>query len=236
MRLAVPPASFRELYLVARYGPDRVGRKGKAIARFLSRLGLNGFSGGEEEFVESFLSSLDKLRVTEILGEASKLGFLNHMVLAEVAGRYGLNLSASSARNLLKLLRELGLVTRLRSWLVYTPSLERAALAVLYSRGEAKVSELEKLLGGRVRESLLKLWAEGLVEIEGCPRSPLKGKLDLPRDLAKHGLEYDEELIASMGLQGHPRLEKFVERETGRVKYAILLRGDDRVRIVVPPG
>jgi len=155
MRLAVPPASVRELYLVARYGPDRVGRKGKAIARFLSRLGLNGFSGGEGEFVESLLFSLDKLRVTEILGEASKLGFLNHMVLAEVAGRYGLNLSASSARNLLKLLRELGLVTRLRSWLVYTPSLERAAPAVLYSRGEAKVSELEKLLGGRVRGSLL---------------------------------------------------------------------------------
>ncbi|MEM1909224.1 MAG: hypothetical protein QXT79_07625 [Thermofilaceae archaeon] len=68
-------------------------------------MGLNGFSGGEGEFIESLLSTLDKLRVTEILGEASKRGFLNHMVLAEVAGRYGLNLSSSSARNLLKLLK-----------------------------------------------------------------------------------------------------------------------------------
>ena len=238
MKLVVPRAGLKELYLVSRYGQERVAGKGRRVASFLRALGLEKFEGFEGEF-EQALSGviLDKLGFREVLEEAARHSCVNPVAVAALAGARGVEISKTSAKNLLKLLRELGCVVRLKSWLVFTPSLKGAVLAVLASKGEAKVGELEKFFGLHVREEILKLWAEGRVEVEGNPRSPLRGRLDLPRELVlKHSFEYSEDLIKAMKLEKHPRLEKDVDRSTGKVVYAIILREDDRVRLVAGCG
>ncbi len=236
MRLVVPAVSARELYLAARYGPDRVGERGKAAARFLESLGLANFEKSEGEFYEALLSTLlDKLGFSKALElVSSRAGCVSPAALAEAARKAGTDLSKTSARNLFRLFVQLGVVSKLGTWAAYTPKLEDAILAAVAAKGEIRIRDIERRFGSGVREAVLKLWARGLVEIEGNPRGPLRGPLSLPRELVlERGIEYPEDLVEQMGLEGDPRLERFVERETGRVKYSIAVRGDDRVRIVV---
>ena len=227
---------MRELYLVAKYGPERVERKGKAISKFLTTLGLASFEGSEGEFYSALsLALLEKLSLLKALeAVASSVACISPAAIAEAARKVDVELSRTSARNLFRLLAQLGFVTRHRAWATYTPGLEDAVLAVVAAKGETRVEEIEKRLGSGVRESLLKLWAKGLLEIEGDNRGPLRGPLKLPRELVlEHGLVYPESVVKAMSLESNPRLERFVERETGEVKYAVALRGDDRVRVVV---
>lgn len=236
MKLVVPAVSIKELYLAAKFGPSRVGRKGRSALRFLEALGLASFEKSEGEFREALLSTLlEKLGFAKALELASsRTGCVTPAALAQAAKSVGVELSKTSARNLLRILRQLGVVTTLRAWTVYTSKLEDAVLAIVAARGEVKLRDVEKRIGWGTREAVLKLWAQGRVEVEGNPRGPLRGPLDLPRELVlEHGLEYPESLVKQMGLEGNPRMERFIERETGEVKYAIAVRGDDRVRIVV---
>ncbi|MEM1509216.1 MAG: hypothetical protein QW291_00780 [Thermofilaceae archaeon] len=236
MRLVIPAVDAQGLYLAARYGPERIGKRGKAAVKFLSSLGLANFEKSKEEFYSALLSSLfDKLGFSKVLVLASsKMGCVNPVAIAEAAKKAGIDLSKTSAENLFRLLVQLGAISKFKTWAVYTPRLEDAILATVAAKGEVKVKELERKLGSGVREAAVKLWAQGLVNIEGNPRGPLRGPLSLPRELVlEYGLVYPESVAKLKGLEGNPRLEKFIERETGQVKYSVAVRGDDRVKIVV---
>lgn len=178
---------------------------------------------------------LDKLGFSKVLELASsKVGCVNPVAIAEAARKAGIDLSKTSAENLFKLLVQLGAISKFKTWAVYTPRLEDAILAAVAAKGEIEVKDLERKLGSGVRETVVKLWAQGLVNIEGNARGPLRGPLSLPKELVlEHGLVYPENVVKLKGLEGNPRLERFIERETGQVKYSIAVRGDDRVKVVV---
>ena len=237
-RLIVPRLSVRELYLAAKYGPGRLGRLGASAARFLSALGLDRFDGTEGEFREELARRLlEELKLGEALSLASKVGSVTPVLLSAAAGALGVMISKSSARNLLRILADLGLVTRLRTWALYTPSAEDRLLAIVASKGEVTVRELEEFVEGDVRDLLVKLWMAGRVEIEGNLKGPVPGPLNLPKELiAKWGMVIPEEVVVKEGLADSPRLERFVDRETGKVVYSVLVREDDRVRLVVRKG
>ncbi len=227
MRLVVPPGKIRELYGVAVEGP-RGTRRSRAQARFLEQLGLLDYRGGEAEFMIDLADRLLRdLGLAEILG--SMEAPLTHITLSRAAAERGINLSKTSAARLLLLLEELGVVTRLTSWRVYTPSTRDAVLAYLKARGEARLGELEDRFGGDTRGVVLSLYGEGFVDVYGSPRGPVPGPLGVPRELvARYGVEIPAEEVESRGLVG-ARLRRVVDRNTGRVRYAVILRRDDTV-------
>lgn len=227
MRLVVPPGKIRELYGIAVEGP-RDTRRSKAQARFLKELGLLDYQGGEAEFIVDLTDRLLRnLGLAKILGSIEAP--LTPVALSRAAAERGINLSKTSAARLLLLLEELGVVTRLTSLRVYTPSTRDAVLAYLRARGEARLGELEDRFGGDTRDVVLNLYGEGLVDIYGSPRGPVSGPLGVPRELvARYGVEIPTEEVESRGLVG-ARLRRVVDRNTGCIRYAVILRRDDMV-------
>lgn len=229
---------MKELYLSARYGPSRIGEKGAVAVKFLKELGLERFEGDEWSFKEQLkVKLLKEVGLEQVLKEVANVGAVNPALLCAVAEFSGVKISKTSAHNLLRLLVELGLVTRLRTWAVYTPNTRDRIIAILASKGEVKVSDLERLVEGDVRRVLVEMWAEGSVEIEGSRKGPVPGPIGLPREFVrKWGAVIPVSVIEEAGLTENPRLERFIERRTGEVAYSVVVRGDDRVRLVVSRG
>ncbi len=227
VRLTVPPGKIRDLYGVAVEGP-RDTRRSRAQARFLDALGLLGYRGSEVEFRMDLAERLlDGLGIAGILDSVEEP--LTHIALSRAAAERGMELSKTSASRLLLLLEELGVVTRVSPWRVYTPSTRDAVIAYLRARGEARLGELEDRFGDDTREAVLGLYGEGLVDIRGSPRGPAPGPLGVPRELvAGYGVEIPAEEVESRGLVG-ARLRRVVDRNTGRIRYAVILRRDDVV-------
>ena len=159
----------------------------------------------------------------DVLDELSKNKAINPITLSKK-----LDISKTSAKNLLRMMRELGILRRVRIS-VNTTSDEEALTMILLSKGEVTLDYLERVIPN-ARQVVLDAWRKGKVDIVGNPRGLLPGRVDLPRDLEE---KIPEDVVKSKKLLEHPRLDKFVDRITGELYYYLVLRGDDRVRLVV---
>ncbi len=188
---------------------------------FLDFLGITSFKGNKEEFIEIL-----RERFTEKFGSViDELSMKKSINPISVSKR--LDISKTSAKNLLRMMRELGLLRRVRI-AVDAIDDEDALMMILSSKGEVTIEYLEKVIP-EARRLVLKYWREGKVDIVGNPRGLLPGPINLPRDLPD---KIPEMIIKDKKLSSNPRLGKFIERETGELYYYIVLRGDDRVRLV----
>ena len=223
MRTAVPRLHVEDLYKIS-LNPNLIKQNKKykkSSLDFLNFLGITSFKGSKEEFMEVLREKFIE-KFGSVIEELSMKKSINPISISKK-----LDISKTSAKNLLRIMRELGLLRRVRI-AVDTIDDEDALMMILSSKGEATIEYLERVIP-EARRLVLKAWREGRVDIVGNPRGLLPGEINLPRDLPD---KIPERIIKDRKLINHPRLDKFIERETGELYYYIVLRGDDRVRFV----
>jgi len=210
---------------------EKLGLKEKTIKAYMN-FGNLLFGEEQRDIPPSFEEFLDvirenlfqKLPLHEVLSEMeSKAHPLNSTILLELLRKRGIAISMSSCKALLSLLKKLGVVSSIPKT-VYSKAPEDLVLSYILSKGEVKFSDIKKKFPIRdIDDIIVKLWAEGKIEIPG---------LNVPRELVK---KFGRHIPADQIEEPPPSkfLNQYVDRESGKKFLEIVIAPEDKVRIIV---
>jgi len=178
-----------------------------------------------EEFLALLKEKLfQKLPLHKVLNEMeNKSQPLNSIVLQELLKKHGIKISTSSCKALLSLLKKLGVICSIPKT-IYSKSTEDLVLSHILAKGEVKFSDIKKKFPIRdIDDIIIKLWAEGKIDIPG---------LNIPQEVAKkHGRHIPADQINQ--LPPSKFINSYIDRESGKKFFEIVIAPEDKVRIIV---
>lgn len=163
---------------------------------------------------------MEKLDLVKILDIMSQRGLpLNSHTLFTLLRAHGYNVSKTSCKALLSLLRKLEIVSSYPKTVLIKDK-KSLVYYYIYTKGEVKFADIKKKFPLRdIQDIIIELYAEDKINIEG---------FDIPRNLVER---YGRYLPVEV-LKDSPRsryINRYIDRRTGKEFYEIVIAPDDKV-------